>query len=99
MSISDLSFQQALQRRLRGLTPSERALILVDALRLLREALPRLTPPQQRLLTLQIAAALDAAGCHGEAAVLRLSVGSDPPSAQRERRQHGRRWTDRAPRP
>lgn len=92
--LTDLTFHETLRRRLGRLSPSERLLVLADALRLLREAMPRLASPEQRLLTRQIAAALDAAGCHGEAAVLRLSMGDERPHGQRERRSRRRRWSD-----
>ena len=81
MSVPDLTFHQALRRRLSRLTPAERVLILAEALHLLRTVLPRLEPAAQRTLALQVAAALDAAGCHGEAAVLRLCVSRGTPLA------------------
>ncbi len=94
MSVPDRTFREALRRRLSRLTPAERVLILAEALRLLRTMLPLLEPAAQRTLALQVAAALDAAGCHGEAELLRLSVGGGPPPNQPERRHRGRRWSD-----
>jgi hypothetical protein len=80
--IPDWSFREALRRRMSRLTPAERLLILAEALRLLRTVLPRLAPPEQRTLALQVAVALDAAGCLGEAALLRLSIQHEPPEAE-----------------
>jgi hypothetical protein len=91
----DLTFREALRRRLSRLTPAERVLILSEALRLLRTVLPRLEPAAQRTLALQVAAALEAAGCTGEATALRLCVGADPPPRVHQQRHCGRRWADR----
>ena len=59
MSVPDLTFRDALHARLSRLTPAERLLVLAEALRLLRTALPRLEPAEQRTLALQVAAALE----------------------------------------
>ncbi len=91
MSVPDLTFHQALRRRLSRLTPAERVLILAEALHLLRTVLPRLEPAAQRTLALQVAVALDAAGCHGEAAALRLAVGAERTPYPHERRRGDRR--------
>lgn len=86
MPPNDHTYRQAITARLRTLTPTQRRLVLGEALVILREELPKLPPEQQRLLAAHVAGALDAAGCRHEALLLRLALQVPTPRHQRIRR-------------
>lgn len=74
MGFAPDSFAGALVARLATLTPYQRRLVLAQALRLLAEAVPRLSGPQRLVVAAPVATALEQAGYIHEAQLVRWAV-------------------------
>lgn len=74
MSFEPDSFVGALHLRLHTLTARQRRLVLAQALRLLADAVPRLTGAQRLVVAAPVARALEQAGFTYEAQIVRWAV-------------------------